>query len=97
MRLHFSILRLEFCTLGHHVVDLGVHWDTKGDSLGSRVGFPLMTESTLWVIEVALGKRKLLERSEEEGVWGRSGPGAESLYGFFAIMGSFFRRSFDNF
>ena len=56
-----------------------------------------MTESTLWVIEVALGKRKLVERSEEEGVWGRSGPGGESLYGFFAIMGSFFRRSFDNF
>ena len=23
-----------------HVGDLGVHWDTKGDSLGSRVGFP---------------------------------------------------------
>ena len=42
MRLHFSILRLEFCTLGHHVVDLGVHWDTKGDSLGSRVGFSLI-------------------------------------------------------
>ena len=40
MRLHFSILGLEFCTLGHHVGDLGVHWDTKGDSLGSRVGFP---------------------------------------------------------
>ena len=43
-----------------------------------------MTESTLRVIEVALGKRKLLERSEEDGVWGRSGPGAESLYGCFA-------------
>ena len=56
-----------------------------------------MTESTLWVIEVALGKRKLLERSEEEGVWGRSAPGGESRYGFFAIRGSFFRRSFDNF
>ena len=56
-----------------------------------------MTESTLWVIEVALGKRKLLERSEEEGNWGRSGPGAERLYGFFAIRGFFFRRSFDNF
>ena len=42
MRLHFSILRLEFCTLGHHVVDLGVHWDTKGDSLGARVGFSLI-------------------------------------------------------
>ena len=40
MRLHFTILRLAFCTLGHHVGDLGVHWDTKGDSLGSRVGFP---------------------------------------------------------
>ena len=40
MRLHFTILRLEFCTLDHHVGDLGVHWDTKGDSLGSRVGFP---------------------------------------------------------
>ena len=39
MRLHFTILRLAFCTLGHHVGDLGVHWDTKGDSLGSRVGF----------------------------------------------------------
>ena len=39
-RLHFTILRLAFCTLCHHVVDLGVHWDTKGDSLGSRVGFP---------------------------------------------------------
>ena len=23
-----------------NVGDLGVHWDTKGDSLGSRVGFP---------------------------------------------------------
>ena len=56
-----------------------------------------MTESTLWVIEVALGKRKLLERSEEEGVWGRSGHRGETLYGFFATMGSFFRRSFDNF
>ena len=43
-----------------------------------------MTESTLWVIEVALGKRKLVERSEEEGVWGRSGLGAERLYGFFS-------------
>ena len=42
MRLHFTILRLAFCTLGHHVGDLGVHWDTKGDSLGSRVGFPLI-------------------------------------------------------
>ena len=41
MRLHFIILRLEFCTLDRHVGDLGVHWDTKGDSLGSRVGFPL--------------------------------------------------------
>ena len=41
MRLHFTILRLEFCTLGHRVGDLGVHWDTKGDSLGSRVGLPL--------------------------------------------------------
>jgi len=40
LRLHFTILRLAFCTLGHHVGDLGVHWDTKGDSLGSRVGFP---------------------------------------------------------
>ena len=49
------------------------------------------------MIEVALRKRKLVERSEEEGVWGRSGPCAESLYGFFATMGSFFRRSFDNF
>ena len=39
LRLHFTILRLAFCTLGHHVGDLGVHWDTKGDSLGSRVGF----------------------------------------------------------
>ena len=48
-----------------------------------------MTESTLWGIEVALGKRKLLERSEEEGVWGRSGPCGETLYGFFAIMGTF--------
>ena len=47
------------------------------------------------MIEVALRKRKLVERSEEEGVWGRSGPCAESLYGFFATMGSFFRRSFD--
>ena len=56
-----------------------------------------MTESTLWVIEVALGKRKLVERSEEEGVWGRSGPGGETLYGFFATMGSFFRRSFEFF
>ena len=28
--------------LGHHLGDLGVHWDTKGDSLGSRVGFPLI-------------------------------------------------------
>ena len=45
-----------------------------------------MTESTLWVIEVALGKRKLLERSEEEGVWGRSGFCAETLYGFFACF-----------
>ena len=27
--------------MGHHVGDLGVHWDTKGDSLGSRVGFSL--------------------------------------------------------
>ena len=43
----------------------------------------------LQVIEVALSKRKLVERSEEEGVWGRSGPGGESLYGFFATMGSF--------
>ena len=51
----------------------------------------------LQVIEVALRKRKLVERSEEEGVWGRSGPGGERLYGFFATMGSFFRRSFDNF
>ena len=42
MRLHFSIIGLEFSTLGHHVGDLGVHWDTKGDSLGSRVGFPLI-------------------------------------------------------
>ena len=42
MRLHFTILRLAFCTLGHHVGDLGVHWDTKGDSLGSRVGFALI-------------------------------------------------------
>ena len=42
MRLHFTILRLAFCTLGHHVGDLGVHWDTKGDSLGSRVGFPMI-------------------------------------------------------
>jgi len=42
LRLHFTILRLAFCTLGHHVGDLGVHWDTKGDSLGSRVGFPLI-------------------------------------------------------
>ena len=42
MRLHFTILRLAFCTLGHHVGDLGVHWDTKGDSLGSRVGFSLI-------------------------------------------------------
>ena len=49
------------------------------------------------VIEVALGKRKLVERSEEEGVWGRWGPGGETLYGFFAKRGSFFRRSFDNF
>ena len=48
-----------------------------------------MTESTLWVIEVALRKRKLVERSEEEGVWGRSGPCAERLYGFFAKMGIF--------
>ena len=40
MRLHFTILRLAFCTLGHHVGDLGVHWDTTGDSLGSRVGLP---------------------------------------------------------
>ena len=45
-----------------------------------------MTESTLWVIEVALGKRKLLERSEEEGVWGRSGPCGESRYGFLVKM-----------
>ena len=42
MGLHFTVLRLAFCTLGHHVGDLGVHWDTKGDSLGSRVGFPLI-------------------------------------------------------
>ena len=49
------------------------------------------------MIEVAFGKRKLSERSEEEGVWGRSGPCGESRYGFFAIMGFFFRRSFDNF
>ena len=42
MRPHFSILGLEFCTLGHHVGDLGVHWDTKGDTLGSRVGFSLI-------------------------------------------------------
>ena len=48
-----------------------------------------MTESTLWVIEVALGKRKLVERSEEEGVWGRSGFCAERLYGFFSRMGTF--------
>ena len=40
LRLHFTILRLAFCTLDHHVGDLGVLWDTKGDSLGSRVGFP---------------------------------------------------------
>ena len=40
--LHFSILRLEFCTLGHHVVDLGFQWDTKGNSLGSRVGLSLI-------------------------------------------------------
>ena len=40
MRLHFTILRLAFCNLDHHVGDLGVHWDTKGDSLGSRVGVP---------------------------------------------------------
>ena len=51
----------------------------------------------LQVIEVALRKRKLVERSEEEGVWGRSGPGGATLYGFFATMGSFFRRSFDIF
>ena len=51
----------------------------------------------LEVIEVALGKRKLLERSEEEGVWGRSGLRGETLYGFFATMGSFFRRSLDSF
>ena len=38
----FIILGLEFCTLGHHVGDLGVHWDTKGDTLGSRVGFSLI-------------------------------------------------------
>ena len=41
------------------------------------------------MIEVALRKRKLVERSEEEGVWGRSGLGGETLYGFFATMGSF--------
>ena len=41
------------------------------------------------MIEVALGKRKLVERSEEEGVWGRSGLCAETLYGFFAKMGTF--------
>ena len=41
------------------------------------------------MIEVALGKRKLLERSEEEGVWGRSGFCAETLYRFFAKMGTF--------
>lgn len=51
----------------------------------------------LQVIEVALRKRKLVERSEEEGVWGRSGPGGESLYGFVATMGFFFRRSFGHF
>ena len=28
--------------LGHHVGDLGFHWDTKVDSLGSRVGFPMI-------------------------------------------------------
>ena len=43
------------------------------------------------MIEVALGKRKLLERSEEEGVWGRSGLGAETLHGFFTKMGTFLR------
>ena len=32
-----------------------------------------MTESTLWVIEVALRKRKLVERSEEEGFGGDRG------------------------
>ena len=40
----FSILGLGFCTLGHHVGDLGVHWDTKGDTLGSRVGFSLILD-----------------------------------------------------
>ena len=42
LRLHFAILGLAFCTLGHNVGELGVHWDTKGNGLGSRVGFPLI-------------------------------------------------------
>ena len=38
-KLDVRTLRVDFCTLGQHVGDPGVHWDTKGDSLGSRVGF----------------------------------------------------------
>ena len=40
----------------------------------------------LEVIEVALGKRKLVERSEEEGVWGRSGLRGETLHGFLGLF-----------
>ena len=36
---------LDFCALDQHVGDPGAHWDTKGDTLGSRVGFPWVFEN----------------------------------------------------
>jgi hypothetical protein len=38
-KLDVGTLGVDFCTLGQHIGDPGVHWDTKGDTLGSRVGF----------------------------------------------------------
>ena len=41
-KLVVGTLGVDFCTLGQHVGDPGVHWDTKGDTLGSRVGLSLI-------------------------------------------------------
>ena len=41
-KLDVGTLGVDFCTLGQHVGDPGVHWEGKGDTLGSRVGFSVI-------------------------------------------------------